>query len=84
MEYSGAGGTQIHEKNQKQKISWHCPFKRILLMRWLKLRALVENTKYNLAFSNNLAKFTVVGLTRTCLRMCLFKLSVLGECANRN
>ncbi len=27
MEYSGAGGKVIHEKNQKQKISWHCPFK---------------------------------------------------------
>ncbi len=27
MEYSGAAGKLIHEKNQKQKISWHCPFK---------------------------------------------------------
>ncbi len=27
MEYSGAGGKLIHEKNQKQKISWHCPLK---------------------------------------------------------
>ncbi len=27
MEYSGAGGKLIHEKNQMQKISWHCPFK---------------------------------------------------------
>ncbi len=26
MEYSGVGGKLIHEKNQKQKISWHCPF----------------------------------------------------------
>ncbi len=26
MEYSGAGGKLIHEKNQKQKNSWHCPF----------------------------------------------------------
>ncbi len=26
-EYSGAGGKLIDEKNQKQKISWHCPFK---------------------------------------------------------
>ncbi len=24
--YSGAWGKLIHEKNQKQKISWHCPF----------------------------------------------------------
>ncbi len=27
MEYSGAGGKLTHKKNQKQKISWHCPFK---------------------------------------------------------
>ncbi len=27
MEYSGAGGKLIHEKYQRQKISWHCPFK---------------------------------------------------------
>ncbi len=27
MEYSGAGGKLIHEKNQKQKISWHCPLR---------------------------------------------------------
>ncbi len=26
MEYSGVWGKLIHEKNQKQKISWHCPF----------------------------------------------------------
>jgi hypothetical protein len=26
MEYSRAGGKLIHEKNQNQKISWHCPF----------------------------------------------------------
>ncbi len=26
MGYSGAGGKLIHEKNHKQKISWHCPF----------------------------------------------------------
>ncbi len=27
MVYSGAWGKLNHEKNQKQKISWHCPFK---------------------------------------------------------
>ncbi len=27
MEHSGAVEKLIHEKNQKQKISWHCPFK---------------------------------------------------------
>ncbi len=27
MGYSGAEGKLIHEKNQKQKILWHSPFK---------------------------------------------------------
>ncbi len=27
MGYSGAWGKLIDEKNQKRKISWHCPFK---------------------------------------------------------
>ena len=30
MQYSGAGGKLIHQKNQKQKNSWHCPFKQTL------------------------------------------------------
>jgi hypothetical protein len=30
MGYSGAGGKLIDEKNQKRKISWHCPFKRMI------------------------------------------------------
>ncbi len=30
MGYSGAGGKLIHKRNQKQKISWHCPFKKEL------------------------------------------------------
>ena len=34
MEYSGAGGKLIHEKNQKQKISWHCPFNMVYLATW--------------------------------------------------
>jgi hypothetical protein len=35
MEYSGAGGKLIHEKNQKQKISGHCPFNSVyLLWKW--------------------------------------------------
>ncbi len=32
MEYSGAGGKLIHEKNQKQKISLHFPFKSIIFL----------------------------------------------------
>ncbi len=31
MEYSGAEGKLIHEKNQRPKISWHCPFKNLAI-----------------------------------------------------
>ncbi len=27
MEYYGVGGGKLIHENQKQKISWHCPFK---------------------------------------------------------
>jgi hypothetical protein len=41
MGYSEAGGKLIDEKNQKRKISWHCPFtsslKRPLLQNFLYL-----------------------------------------------
>ncbi len=30
--YSRAGGKLIHEKNQKQYISWHCPFNCLFLV----------------------------------------------------
>jgi hypothetical protein len=33
MGYSGAEGKLIHEKNQRQKISWHCPFKQQTLLK---------------------------------------------------
>jgi len=32
MGYSGAGGKLIREKNQKQKISWHCPFNQLIVI----------------------------------------------------
>jgi hypothetical protein len=32
MVYSGDWGKLIHEKNQKSKISWHCPFKECILV----------------------------------------------------
>ncbi len=38
MQYCGAGGKLIQEKNQKQKISWHCPFKphlKIIFKLWI-------------------------------------------------
>ncbi len=32
MVYSGAWGKLIHEKTQQLKISWHCPFKRLIIL----------------------------------------------------
>jgi hypothetical protein len=44
MEYFGAGGKLIHEKNQKQKISWHCPFNMALcIVLYALLCTLAEN-----------------------------------------
>ncbi len=34
MLLSVAWGKVIHEKNLKQKISWHCPFKRLKMEQW--------------------------------------------------
>ncbi len=46
MEYSVAGGKLIHEKNQKQKISGHSPFKSMLyLARTGEVRAQHAGTK---------------------------------------
>ncbi len=33
MLFSGGWGKMIHEKNLKQKISWHCPFKHVLMLK---------------------------------------------------
>ncbi len=37
MGFSGAGGKLIDEKNQKRKISWHCPFKGFVSLKFLRL-----------------------------------------------
>ncbi len=44
MGYSGAGGKLIHKKNQKQKISWHCPIKQSVIL-WPTL-SFIFQTKY--------------------------------------
>ncbi len=46
MGYSGAGGKLIDEKNQKRKISWHCPFKRIEGIAHLKI-LIIFKLNYN-------------------------------------
>ncbi len=60
MEYSGAGGKLIHEKNQKQKISWHCPFKcsnltllfytRVLKIKEREVKKFVKETHFSQTF----------------------------------
>jgi hypothetical protein len=48
MGYSGAGGKLIHEKNQEQKISWHCPFKGIIrrdLYYWLFVTLIIHKLR---------------------------------------
>ncbi len=53
MEYSGAGGKLIYEKNQKQKISWHCPFKeRPFTVITLNHSAVVVNYVTKIMFEN--------------------------------
>ncbi len=46
MQYSGAGGKLIHQKNQKQKISWHCPCKAGSFIVWKKAGAKYTNETY--------------------------------------
>jgi hypothetical protein len=43
MEYSEIGGKTDSWKNQKQKLSWHCPFKYIQKKKSKKNPSLVEN-----------------------------------------
>ncbi len=42
MEYSEAGGKLIHEKNQKQKISWHCPFNYLATWIWIRIQFRIQ------------------------------------------
>jgi hypothetical protein len=51
MEYSGTGGKLIHEKNQKQKISLHCPFNALIcsvfyLFSMLRIISIPYNSRY--------------------------------------
>jgi hypothetical protein len=48
MVYSGAWGKLIHEKNQKQKISWHCPFNVIKTYYMLKCKQFDVNNQHKL------------------------------------
>jgi hypothetical protein len=51
MWYSGAGGKMINEKKQKQKISWHCPFK--CPEAWYAGKILVDGKIRGKLFRNN-------------------------------
>ncbi len=56
MEHSGAGGKLIREKNKKQKILWHCPFKQkqtfsFLLWNYLQILKMLTKTLFRIPFS---------------------------------
>ncbi len=57
MGYSEAGGKLIHEKNQKQKISLHCPFKIMDGLQWINTVQMFE-TKFTVldGMAKNLAR----------------------------
>ncbi len=62
MQYSGAGGKLIHEKNQKQKISWHCPFKptgeeNVPTLHVYQLFFLADNQLQAIAVTGNIRRF---------------------------
>ncbi len=48
--FSGAWGKMIHEKNLKQKISWHCPFKLGILNLRPAVRLEVNHVRANSTF----------------------------------
>ncbi len=58
MIYSDAWGKMIHEKNQKSKISWHCPFKYVQYIK----HELAPN--HNLSSTHNLS-YTVLIISKS-------------------
>ncbi len=53
MDYSGAGGKLIHQKNRKQKISWHCPFNVVIYLT-LKLSYLLYEWTFDSMYTGNI------------------------------
>ncbi len=66
MEYSGDWGKLIHEKNQKQKIPWHCPFNIYCLRHftWCKLHASILHIFYTI----HIGIVPLISLCSTCQR----------------
>jgi hypothetical protein len=53
MVYSGTLGKLIREKNQKSKISWHCPFKQQSELAWDPLVSVYEKVIWFLMYLLN-------------------------------
>jgi hypothetical protein len=72
MGHSGAGGKLTHERNQKQKILWHCPFKTCVnchsTQRVLKLLAKKQYCRGVLYSASSVLYITV---TENCLSILL-------------
>ncbi len=77
MEYSGVGGKLIHEKNQKQKISWHCPFKGIVLQNFLACHPDVIPPRRKSDYPDQNSSFSPWRFI-TCLFICLPVLYTVG------
>ncbi len=73
MEYSGAGGKLIHEKNQKQKISWHCPFELIIFTNFKNFNIVIysKNMMYNV-LEILLVSSSLFG-NALYMKLCIFK-----------
>ena len=76
MEYSGAGGKLIHEKNQRQKISWHCPFKYAGILGW----NLNETTLGSLVFDEPIQSLKQSDI-EVCILVKLKKNLMPSQCA---
>ncbi len=70
MEYTGAGGKLIHEKNQKQKISWHCPFKHIQIR--AQVSALSRVLRFNYIAEVNLRTLKTIEIFKESCGFVLF------------
>ncbi len=66
MGYSGARGKLIHEKNQKQKISWHCP-SNLLIMLFSNGKVCQSSFSSSLLSNASFLVFLCVSVTRVVL-----------------
>ncbi len=77
--YSDAWGKLIHEKNQKSKISWHCPFNTSPLFHSSSPHVLIVSNSFHPCI---LSYLYIIFVFRTILTFCvLFLSTVLYSCS---